>query len=116
MIDEELRPPLEQVRQRRAPLIGREAILFVEADPRQSLTLPRELVAAPRQLLFRLQQLQPRGQPLLTRPGDVFRHRKPRLSRRWISRPAAALAFSKRSICAMQFGWAAMLYGRPSVE
>jgi len=48
VIDEELRAPSEEVRQRGAPLVGLEAILLVDPDPRQFLTPPRQLVAAPR--------------------------------------------------------------------
>src|SRR5438445_661105 len=36
---------------------------------------PRQLVAAPRQLLLRLEQLEPRCEPLFTCPGHVLRHR-----------------------------------------
>jgi hypothetical protein len=57
MVDEELRAPLEEVGQRSAPLIGVEAILLVEPDPRQLLPSPRQLVAAPCQLLLRLEQI-----------------------------------------------------------
>src|SRR5688500_8881657 len=59
VVDEELRAPSEEVCQRGAPLVGLEAILLVEANPRQLLTPPRQLVAAPRELLLSLEQLEP---------------------------------------------------------
>src|SRR5689334_15299564 len=74
VVDEKLRAPPEEVRQRGAPFIGLEPVLLVDPDPRQLLTLPRQLVAAPRQLLLRLEQLEARCQPLLTCPGHVSRH------------------------------------------
>src|SRR3970040_227624 len=46
VVDEELRAPSEEVCQRGAPLVGLESILLVDADPRQILALPRQLVAA----------------------------------------------------------------------
>jgi hypothetical protein len=46
VIDEELRALPEEVRQRGAPLVGVEPILLVEADPRQLLPPPRQLVTA----------------------------------------------------------------------
>src|SRR5207248_10306544 len=75
VVDEELRAPSEQIRQRGAPLVGLEAILLVDPDPWQLLPPPRQLVALPRQLLLRLEQLEPRCEPLCTRPGLVLRHR-----------------------------------------
>ena len=45
------------------------------ANPRQFLPPPRQLVAAPREILFRLEQLEPRRQPLFTRSGHVCCHR-----------------------------------------
>src|SRR5271165_6292479 len=47
-VDEELRAPSEEVCQRGAPFIGLESVLFVDPDPRQLLTSPRQLVAVPR--------------------------------------------------------------------
>src|SRR6516164_5624886 len=74
MIDEELRTPSEQVRQRGAPLVGVESILLVDPNPGQFLPLLRQLVAAPRKLLLRLEQLEPCREPLLTCAGSVLRH------------------------------------------
>src|SRR6058998_2751668 len=75
VVDEELRAPSEEVCQRGAPLVGLESILLVDPNPRQLLPPPRQLVAAPRELLLRLEQLEPRGEPLFTCPGHVLRHR-----------------------------------------
>src|SRR5437868_7617963 len=75
VVDEELRAPAEEVRQRGAPLVGLEAIRPVDLHPRQVLPPPRQLVAAPRELLLRREQLEPRGEPLCTCPGLVLRHR-----------------------------------------
>src|SRR5438067_10230756 len=75
VVDEELRAPSEEVCQRDAPLVGLESILLVDPNPRQLLPPPRQLVAAPRELLLRLEQLEPRCEPLLTCPGHVLRHR-----------------------------------------
>jgi hypothetical protein len=52
VIDEELRAPSEEVRQRGAAFIGLESILLVDPNPRQLLPSPRQLVAAPRELFF----------------------------------------------------------------
>src|SRR5882672_8597172 len=75
VIDEELRASLEEFRQRGAPFVGLESVLLVDADPRQLLPSPRQLVAAPRVLLLRLEQLEPRCEPIFTCPGHVLRHR-----------------------------------------
>jgi hypothetical protein len=40
--------PSEEVRQRGSPLIGLESILLCDANPRQLLAPPRQLVTAPR--------------------------------------------------------------------
>src|SRR6185437_1081769 len=74
MVDEELRAPAEEVLERRAPLIGLEAIVLVDAHPGQRLTSQRQLVAAPRQLLFRREEIEPRGEPLLACAGHMCRH------------------------------------------
>ena len=73
VVDEELRAPSEKVLERGASLVGVEPVLLVDPDPRQRLPPLRELVAAPRQLLLRLEQLEPRGEPLVAGPGRVRR-------------------------------------------
>src|SRR5438105_9027082 len=74
VVHEELRAPSEEVRQRGAALVGLESIVLLDANPRQLLPPPRQLVAAPRVLLFRLEQLDPRCKPILACPGAVLRH------------------------------------------
>ncbi len=74
VIDEELRTPSEEIRQRSAPLVGLEAICLVNPHPWQFPPLPRQLVAAPRERFFRLEQLAPRGEPPFTCPGLVRCH------------------------------------------
>src|SRR5262249_34804090 len=75
VVDEKLRAPAEEVRQRGAPVVGLESIRLVDLNPRQFLPPPRQLVAAPRKLLLRLEQLEPRCEPLFTCSGRVCRHR-----------------------------------------
>src|SRR5207244_11618473 len=91
VVDEELRAPSEEVRQRGAPLVGLESILLVDPHTRQLLPPPRQVVAPPRELLLRLEQLEPGREPLFTCPGSVLRHRScPPLARR--RAPAATSA------------------------
>src|SRR5262245_14239503 len=75
VVDENLRAPSEEVRQRCAPLIGLESILLIDPNPRQFLPPPHQFVAVPREFLLRLEQFEPRCQPLFTCPGLVCRHR-----------------------------------------
>src|SRR6266481_425175 len=75
VVDEELRAPSEEACQRGAPLVALESILLVDPNPGQLLPPPRQLVAAPRELLLRLEQLEPRCEPLFACPGQVLRHR-----------------------------------------
>src|SRR5207245_7460311 len=60
--------------ERRSPRVGLEPVLLLDPDPGQLLLLPRQLVAASRQLLLGLEQLQPRGKPLLTCSNLVISH------------------------------------------
>src|SRR5207245_3131771 len=76
----------EDVCQRVAPLCGLDSILLVEPHPLQLLPPPRHLVAAPRELLLRLEQLEPRGEPLFTCPGSVLGHRSSLLLRVFFQR------------------------------
>jgi|GEM_PF-2756437 hypothetical protein len=68
MIDEKLRAPSEEISQRGAPVVSVKSILLADPDPRQLLPPPRQLVAAPGELLLRLEQLEPRGEPLFACP------------------------------------------------
>ena len=74
VVDEQLRAPSEQVGEGRGALVGVEDVLLVDADPRELLPLPGQLVAAPRQLLLGLEQLQPGREPLFPRSGLVTGH------------------------------------------
>src|SRR5262249_3547999 len=75
VVDEELRAPSEEVRQRGAPLVRLESILLIDPNPRQLLPSPRQLVAAPREFFLCLKQLEPRCEPLVTCPSTVLCHR-----------------------------------------
>src|SRR5262249_39097981 len=72
VVDEELRAPSEELCQRGATLVGLEAILLVDPNPRQLLPAPRQLVATPRELLLPPGNFGPRCQPLFTCPGLVL--------------------------------------------
>jgi len=74
VVDEELRAPSEEVRQRSTPIIGLESISLVDPDPRQVLPPSRHLIATPREILIRLEQFEPRCEPLFTCSGPVLRH------------------------------------------
>src|SRR5215470_12085011 len=65
VVDEQLRPPAEEVGQRRLAVFGVEPVLLVRADPRQPLPLPRQFVAAAGVFLLRLEQGPPRSEPFL---------------------------------------------------
>src|SRR5581483_2750321 len=71
VIYEELRAPAEEIRERRAPLVGVEAILLVHAHPGQRLAPPGELVTEPRELLLGFQQLETRREPLVACSGRM---------------------------------------------
>src|SRR5215510_7130527 len=74
MVDQKLRAPSEEVRQRGAATIGLEAILLVHPDPRQLLALARKFVTASGQLLLGLKQLQPSRKPIFACCGLVIAH------------------------------------------
>src|SRR5262249_12286390 len=75
VVDQELRSPPEQIRQRDAAFIGVEAVVLFDPDPGQCRAPPRQLVAAPRQLLLRFEQIEPRRQPFFACCGRVCRRR-----------------------------------------
>src|SRR5229473_3359054 len=74
VIDEELRASSEEIGEGRCALVGLEAVLLVDSNPRQLLPPPRQFVATPRQRLFGLEQLQPGRKPLFTCSGLVIGH------------------------------------------
>src|SRR5262249_34957708 len=88
---EDLRAPAEEILQRSASLVGVEAVLLVDLDPRQLLPPLRQLVALARVLLLRLQQLEPLGEPLFPRPGLVHCHRSASFVRHSLSAELRAL-------------------------
>src|SRR5262249_55926498 len=67
VIDKKLRATSKQVRQRSAPFVGLETILFLDPNPWQFLPLPCQFVAPPCVLLLRFEQLEPRCEPVLLR-------------------------------------------------
>src|SRR5437016_14011567 len=87
VVDEQLRTAPEETGQRGAPLVGLEAVVLVDPDPRQFLPPPRHLVAAPRELLLRLEQVEPRREPLFMRSGCMFH--SPHSPPSWMLRRAA---------------------------
>src|SRR5437870_1831108 len=107
VVDEELRAPSEEVDQRGAPLVGLESILLVDPNPRQLLPSPRQLVAAPRELLLRLEQLEPRCEPLFTCPGHMLRHCSSLLPSGVAAPHRSPLIFSARMPvkCFQPFSW-----------
>src|SRR5215469_11277946 len=95
MVDEELRAPAEEIRERGVAFVGLKPILLVDPNPRQFLTPLCQLVAPPGQLLLRLEQVQARCEPLLACPGTVLRHRFCLLPS---SDPLSFVAFSIRRV------------------
>src|ERR1700720_3906364 len=59
VIDEELRASSEEISEGLCALVGLEAVLLVDSNPGQLLSLPRHFVATSRQRLLGLEQLQP---------------------------------------------------------
>src|SRR5262249_61530791 len=66
VVNEQLRSALEKIRKRRAAFVSVESIRLVDPHPRQFLTSLHQFVAAPGDVLFRVEQLQPRCEPLFT--------------------------------------------------
>jgi hypothetical protein len=74
VVDEQLRAPGEQIRQRDRAVAGLEPELLADGDPGQLLPPPGQLVTAPGVLLLGVEQFQPGGQPFLMRAGLVCGH------------------------------------------
>src|SRR5215469_15542728 len=91
MVEEELRAPSEEIRERGVAFVGLKPILLVDPNPRQFQTPLCQLVAAPGQLLLCLEQVQARCEPLLACPGPVLSHR---LCLLVFSDPPSFVAFS----------------------
>ena len=75
VVDEELRPPVEELGERLLPLLGVEGVLLLDGHPRQRLPLLRQLLVELAELLLTLVQRRDRGLPLLLRSYVVLRHR-----------------------------------------
>ncbi len=80
VIDEELRAPPKEICERGLPFVRFEAVLLFHADPRQVLAPLCEFIALARQRLFRIEQVEPGGKPLLACSDLVCRHRHSPLS------------------------------------
>ena len=52
VVDDELRAAVEQLRQRAFAILGVEAVLLLQRDPRELTALPGDIVAEPRVLLL----------------------------------------------------------------
>src|SRR4051812_25774148 len=72
VVDEQLRPPVEQLVERPFACVSVEAVLLLHPHPRKLAPLPGELVAEPRVLLLADQELLARGAPLLPRSDHVL--------------------------------------------
>src|SRR6266480_4094232 len=72
VVDEQLRPLLEQLGQRLRPALGREPVLLLDPDPWQLAPLPLDALRVLLQLPLGGQQLLARRLPLLLRP-DLHR-------------------------------------------
>src|SRR5205807_10136063 len=77
LVDEQLRTPVEELRQRLGPLVGLEAVLLLNRHPGKVLAHLRELVVAPGELLLFHEQLVSRRLPLPLGCHCVLRHRVP---------------------------------------
>jgi hypothetical protein len=75
VVDQQLRAPVEELGQRLRPVLGLEAVVLLDRDPRQLLPLPGELVASAGELLLLGEEFDAGGQPLLARPYRVLGHR-----------------------------------------
>jgi hypothetical protein len=75
VVDEQLRAPVEELRQGLGAFVGPKDVLLIDRHPRQLAPLPHEFVPAARQLLLALQQCLARLQPFLTSAHFVLGHR-----------------------------------------
>jgi hypothetical protein len=63
VVDDELRASPEEIGERRRSVVGLEAVILADFDPREFLAQARQLIAAPGQLLLGLKQLEAGGEP-----------------------------------------------------
>ena len=74
VVDEQLTAAVKELRERPRAVVGVEAVLLLDADPRQLASLARQLVAQSRVLLLAGEQLLARGRPLVSRSDPVAGH------------------------------------------
>jgi hypothetical protein len=74
VVDEQLRAPVEELRQGLLPVVRLEGVLLLDWHPGQLLALSGKVVAMAHVLLLGVEQLAPRRQPLLPGPRPVLRH------------------------------------------
>src|SRR3989441_5030689 len=112
------RPPPKGFSPRAPPLSALKPIPLTDPTPGQPLPPPPQLVAAPRELLPRLEQLEPRCEPLFTCPGHVLRHRSSLLPSGVLGVPAfpsnclaSACVFAPMDVLPSSFGMQPSLFG-----
>jgi len=71
VVDEQLTAALKKLRQGARAVVGFEAVLLLDTDPRQLASLARQLVAQSRVFLLADEQLLACGRPLLPRSDPV---------------------------------------------
>jgi hypothetical protein len=74
VVDEQLGAAVEELRQGLRAVVGVEAVLLLDPQPRQLAALPGQLVAHPGVLLLALQQLLAGSRPLLATHDLVLGH------------------------------------------
>src|SRR4051812_11259214 len=93
MIDEKLRTSSEEIREGNFSFVSLEAVILFDFNPRQFLSLPRQLVTASRLFLLGLEQLQSGREPLFMCSSFMLRHstcllRSRSASAAWLQTPA----------------------------
>ena len=83
VVDHQLRAAVKQLGERPGSVSGVEPVFLREWQPRKVLTLSREFILPPGELLFELEQVSPRGEPLLPRSYFVISHQSSPLSHHW---------------------------------
>jgi hypothetical protein len=74
VVDEQLAAAAEQLRQRARAAVGLEAVLLLDANPRQLAPLPCQLVTQAGVLLLPSEQLLAGGRPILATHDLVIGH------------------------------------------
>src|SRR5687768_3071076 len=74
VVDEQLRAPVEELRQRPRPILGLEAVLLLEPHPGQPSPLTSQFIVLTGELLLAPAEILASGKPLLARPDFVVRH------------------------------------------